>query len=107
MQQSQEIKNIVDSIVKAVDVEKIYLFGSRAYGTPHADSDYDFYLVLPDNGIKPLEAMVEANVALSAPEFMFPIDIVADYSKHFYERKDHYSFEEKVFNKGVVLYEQA
>jgi predicted nucleotidyltransferase len=39
---------IKDSILSTVgeSCEKIYLFGSYAYGTPHKDSDYDFFVVL-------------------------------------------------------------
>ncbi|GHT88599.1 hypothetical protein FACS1894137_17010 [Spirochaetia bacterium] len=40
---NDEIVSINDIIVKSVDPEKVYLFGSYAYGTPHKDSDYDFY----------------------------------------------------------------
>ena len=38
-----EIDKLKDLIVNAVPVEQIYLFGSYAYGTPHKDSDLDFY----------------------------------------------------------------
>jgi predicted nucleotidyltransferase len=30
-------------------VEQIYLFGSYAYGDPHADSDLDLYVVMKDD----------------------------------------------------------
>jgi len=38
------IQAITDVIKETVDCEKIYLFGSYAYGEPHEDSDLDFYL---------------------------------------------------------------
>jgi len=46
MTMNDEIIKIKDAIVSAVDVEKLYLFGSYAYGTPRDDSDYDLYFVL-------------------------------------------------------------
>ncbi|MEG1411108.1 MAG: nucleotidyltransferase domain-containing protein [Terrisporobacter sp.] len=36
-----EIDNIIEEINKVVDVDKIYLFGSYAYGNPKNDSDLD------------------------------------------------------------------
>ncbi|MDR2531681.1 MAG: nucleotidyltransferase domain-containing protein [Oscillospiraceae bacterium] len=43
-----EILKIKDGILSAVNVEKLYLFGSYTNGTPNEDSDYDFYIVIPD-----------------------------------------------------------
>ena len=40
---NQEIQTIINAINKSVFVEKIYLFGSHAYGIPNKDSDYDFF----------------------------------------------------------------
>jgi predicted nucleotidyltransferase len=40
---------ITNIIVQTVPVEKIYLFGSYAYGTPQPDSDLDIYVVIKDD----------------------------------------------------------
>ena len=45
---TSEIEKIRDIIVNTIPLEKLYLFGSYAYGTPNEDSDYDFYAVIPD-----------------------------------------------------------
>ncbi|MCL1873413.1 MAG: nucleotidyltransferase domain-containing protein [Clostridiales bacterium] len=45
---NQEIINITEAIKQAVTAEKIYLFGSYAYGTPSKYSDYDFFVVISD-----------------------------------------------------------
>ena len=46
------IKNDLDlfreNILKLVQAEAIYLFGSYAYGTPTDESDLDVYVVVPD-----------------------------------------------------------
>jgi len=39
------IKEMISAIVREVDPEQIYLFGSLARGTPHADSDIDLLIV--------------------------------------------------------------
>jgi HEPN domain-containing protein/predicted nucleotidyltransferase len=38
----------VRRLVEALHPERIYLFGSRARGDTHQDSDYDFLVVVPD-----------------------------------------------------------
>ena len=58
MRMENEIRAITEKIKDTVDCEKIYLFGSYAYGEPHKDSDLDFYVVLsPHSNLRPIEAM--------------------------------------------------
>jgi predicted nucleotidyltransferase len=47
---NDDILAIKDTILTTVgeNCEKIYLFGSWAYGTPREGSDYDFFVVLKD-----------------------------------------------------------
>ena len=42
-----ELSDICRIIDATVDTEKIYLFGSYAYGTPTDDSDYDLCVIIP------------------------------------------------------------
>ena len=44
-----EIDNIIEEINKVVDVNKIYLFGSYAYGNPKNDSDLDLCILTNNN----------------------------------------------------------
>lgn len=41
-------------LAKKFRPEKIYLFGSRAYGRPHADSDMDLLVVHPVRSLSPV-----------------------------------------------------
>ncbi|MCX6350389.1 MAG: nucleotidyltransferase domain-containing protein [Bacteroidetes bacterium] len=41
----EKIKQVVSIIVKEVSPEKIFLFGSYAYGTPNEDSDLDLLII--------------------------------------------------------------
>ena len=45
---TDEITEIKNAIIEALPVEKLFLFGSYAYGTPTEDSDYDFYVLITD-----------------------------------------------------------
>lgn len=100
------ISAIKDVISQTVPCERIYLFGSYAYGTPRKDSDYDFYIVIPDDGIRPLDAIGEIYDALyEKTRYEKPVDILAGRLSDFEGRKYRPTIEKEVFNKGVVLYE--
>lgn len=43
--ESQALEALVDRIVKTIDPEAVWLFGSRARGTHRADSDFDLLVV--------------------------------------------------------------
>jgi len=45
----EELDIIKESVLKTVPAEAIYLFGSHAYGVPNDTSDFDIYVVVPDN----------------------------------------------------------
>ena len=104
---NQEIIKITEAIKSAVPVERIYLFGSHAYGTPSEGSDYDFFVVIPDDGIKPLDAAQKAHKALIYVNQEKPVDILADYKSRFNERKQYNTLERKIANEGMILYERA
>jgi len=106
MQLPQEIYDIAEHIKNAVPVEKIYLFGSYAYGAPTKDSDYDFYLVFPDSKTLPMDSLISARLALP-DDYKKPIDVIGNYSSDFYRRKNNFRLEKKIYNEGVVVYEGA
>jgi predicted nucleotidyltransferase len=104
---NDEILAIKDTIVNSVDPEKVYLFGSYAYGTPHKDSDYDFYVVLKDDSpIKPLDALevIEQNLIYCTAKT--PTDILANYKNRFEARIVLPTMERKIVREGVLLYDQ-
>jgi len=103
---NQEIINITEAICQAIPVERIYLFGSHAYGTPNQDSDYDFFVVIPDDGMRPLDAMKQAWRALRGIDRKTPIDVLADYQSRFAQRSRLNTLERKIANEGMVLYER-
>ena len=63
MVMTEEIGRIKEIIISTIPIEKLYLFGSYAYGTPNDDSNYDFYAVIPDSSMRPLDAMYEVGMA--------------------------------------------
>lgn len=100
----KELSELTELICKAVDLNSLYLFGSFAYGTPGADSDFDLYMVIPDDSIRPLDAMTKAGLAIARTQKR-PIDLLAGRKKDFEMRRDSIGFIEKeVFEKGIKLY---
>jgi len=99
-----EIDAITEAIKRAVPTEQIFLFGSHAYGQPNKDSDYDFFLVIPDGEMRPLEAIRKAQCAI--PSRSKAIDILANTRSGFDERKSWIATIEKTVNqKGVLLHD--
>jgi predicted nucleotidyltransferase len=102
-----EIQQITDVICKTVPVERIYLFGSYAYGTPHKDSDYDFFVVLPDDSVRPLDVTRKIHKAVGRMPSIFSIDVLAESRSRFDELKKHNTLERKIEREGVKVYERA
>ena len=106
MVMTDEITQIKNAIVEALPVERLYLFGSYAYGTPTDDSDYDFFVLIPSGGIKPIDARIKARHSLSNISRSKDTDILADYKDRFEERRKYNTIERKIAQEGVVLYER-
>ncbi len=102
-QTSNELEHIKQAILNTVETEAIYLFGSYAYGTPSEDSDLDFYVVIPDGGIRPLEAMQLLGIAIYK-EQKRPVDILVSSATDFHQRKQLPTIERTIARDGVLLY---
>jgi predicted nucleotidyltransferase len=64
-----ELDTLAGIINNTVPVERIYLFGSYACGTPHKDSDLDLYVVLKDDTqMRMVDAAVFGLYGLTAEE---------------------------------------
>lgn len=102
----KELDEIIHAILGVVEAEKIYLFGSYAYGTPTKDSDFDLYVILTDDTVeRPLHAIQKINMAIARMDIR-SVDILAEESKRFHEKCKAMSLERTVRDKGVKLYER-
>ena len=107
MVMTDEIIKIKDIIINTIPLEKLYLFGSYAYGTPRDDSDYDFYAVIPNGSMRPLDAMYEVGLATGRMKRK-PMDFIAGTSEIFERRSNQLAtLEREIANKGVLLYERG
>ena len=106
-QKENEIKAITEIIKKTVDCDKIYLFGSYAYGEPNEDSDLDFYVVIPDNYERPIQVMQKIQVNLGREKQTTPVDVLASRSSRFADKSVLPTMEQRIVREGVLLYERS
>jgi len=82
--------------------EKIILFGSYAYGTPHADSDVDILVVMPTR-----DRHSQAVCIREAVPVQFPMDLLVRRPNDLEWRlAEGESFHTEIMTNGKVLYEK-
>ena len=102
---NEELSHICQIIAEMVDAEKIYLFGSYAYGTPSRDSDYDLCVLVSDMALRPADAVKRIRRALFMVQDT-PLDVIVYHTGVFRQRQAQPSLERKIAREGVVLYER-
>ena len=100
----KELEPVCRIITETVKAEAIYLFGSHAYGTPADDSDYDLCVIIPENSMRPADAVKAIRRALFSAQSV-PLDVIVYRSNAFHQRAEHASLERKIAREGVLLYE--
>jgi len=105
---NDDITAIKESILNTVgeNCEKIILFGSHAYGTPHEGSDYDFFVILKDDSEKPILVLQQIYRGLARKPMLTSVDVLANYKSRFEWRSKQPTLERRIANDGVVLYER-
>ena len=99
---SRLIRRYARAIADEFHPDKIILFGSHAYGTPHADSDVDLLVVMPCRDRH--DQAVRIRWRLAAP---FPLDLLVRTPKDMAWRlAEKESFLTTVVTQGKVLYEK-
>jgi predicted nucleotidyltransferase len=97
------IRQFARDVAERFDTDKIILFGSHAYGQPHADSDVDILVVMAAR--HEIDQAVRIDRAI-AP--LFPLDLIVCTPKNMAWRlKEGDWFLSEIMKKGKVLYEKA
>ena len=95
------IRRFARQVVERFRPEKIILFGSYAYGRPHADSDVDILVVMPARN--QLDQAFKIHWTVRPP---FPLHIIVRTPENMRWRlEEGESFLREVVLKGKVLYE--
>jgi uncharacterized protein len=96
------IRKFARDVAERFQPDKIMLFGSYAYGKPHADSDVDILVVMPCRN--PLRQALQIELACDPP---FPLDIIVRTPTEMAWRLDEReSFLTEIVSKGVGLHEK-
>jgi predicted nucleotidyltransferase len=97
------IRQFVREVAARFQPKKIILFGSYAYGKPHADSDVDILVVMPARN--EIDQAVRIDRAIDP---LFPLDLIVCTPKNIAWRlKEGDSFLAEIMANGKVLYEKA
>lgn len=96
------IRRFARQVAERFQPDKIILFGSYAYGTPHEDSDVDILVVMPARN--ELDQAFKIHSTLLPP---FPLDILVRTPKNLEWRlREGDWFLREIVGKGKVLYER-
>src|SRR5438045_3903943 len=96
------IRRYARAIAEEFHPDKIILFGSYAYGTPHEDSDVDLLVVMPARNQH--DQAVRILWRLAAP---FPLDLIVRTPKEMKWRLEEGEwFTTTIVSQGKVLYEK-
>jgi predicted nucleotidyltransferase len=97
------IRRFARAVAERFDPDKIILFGSYAYGTPHADSDVDILVVMPAYN----QASKARRIAREV-EAPFPMDLIVRTPEELRWRlAEGDLFHTEIVSKGKVLYEKS
>jgi predicted nucleotidyltransferase len=109
--QAPEIQEKLKKITKAIlsvapDTESIYLFGSYVNGTPHKDSDLDFFIVVPNSDAGEIQIQREIALAIfysTMNEYM-SCDLLVNNSEDFRHNLNFHTFDQIAATTGVKIY---
>lgn len=96
------IRRFARQVAERFQPEKIILFGSHAYGTPHTDSDVDILVVMPARN----ELGEAMRIRLSV-DYNFPLDLLVRTPRNLAWRLAEGDwFLKEILSKGKILYEK-
>jgi len=98
------LEKLKELIINVLPIEKIYLFGSYAYGIPHKDSDLDLYVVLKDEvQLRDIDAAIKIRQVICEQQTM-AIDLLVMKNSQYLKRKNAPTLERKVAREGILIY---
>ena len=98
-----QLKKFIEKSRKALDPQKIILFGSRVRTDYLIESDYDIVIVADRFQEWDYHDRIVNTLKLMKPTF--PVDLICVTPKEFNARKKQISIIQEAVREGVVLYE--
>jgi uncharacterized protein len=101
----QLILEITNRLAQEFQPENIFLFGSHAWGTPHADSDIDILIIVSTSDLSPSKRSTLAYRCLR--DIPYPLDILVKTRQEIEKYAQvPLSLEHQILMKGRCLYGQ-
>ena len=97
----ENVKYIVDIILKRINPVKIYLFGSRAKGNENTESDYDICILIKD---KLNRNDLTMNIYKDLANFGKSVDIIIEYESEFNSNLSNKHLIYKDISEGNIVY---
>jgi len=99
----EQINLLAKTIIKKFNPQKIFLFGSYAYGNPAADSDLDLCIITKLDGKRKIELLRDIRREIRN-HFQLPLDILVYDDNEFHQRAVlPNTLEYKIMKQGVLL----
>jgi len=101
------LAGITKRIVEKCDPEKVILFGSYAYGTPHKDSDIDLFVIMKPKDTEETNHQRIMNVRAAAKIGLLPMDVIVRTPQEVETRLAMGDFFiEEIMDQGKVLFQR-
>lgn len=100
-----DIQIILNRLIETLSPISVYLFGSFAKGNYNNDSDYDFYIIMPDDSGNIIDLSQKAYRSLKGLKRR-PVDIVLNSESVFNKRIKGNTLEAIVNKEGKLIYER-
>jgi len=98
------LKQLVDTIVREVDPDRIILFGSRARGDNEQQSDFDICVL--KTGVSHRRKLAKQLYCLLYDTDL-PVDVIVETPQRFDQLKDNrFLIYKEIANHGQVIYEK-
>ena len=97
------LKEIINRLVAEFNPERIILFGSHAWGTPHSSSDLDLLIIVSSSDLAPTRRATKAYRCLRG--LKIPVEVVVSTQKELEKyRSVASSLTRKILEKGTTIY---
>ncbi|MDD9954335.1 MAG: nucleotidyltransferase domain-containing protein [Candidatus Woesearchaeota archaeon] len=97
------ITTVREAVAKHILVDRVYLFGSRARGDAHEDSDYDFAIISESfNGMRFIERQLLIRPLIRNAIGYVPFDVVC-YTPEEYEKGKNAFLPSIIEEEGILV----
>lgn len=100
----EELKPQIIQRLKPLNIDKIIIFGSYAYGTPTIDSDIDLFLLQQDRQ-EHIDATATVKLRDLMKKYKIGFDILSATQKEILTREDPF-YKIDILQKGISIYDK-